>query len=51
MVAIPVAAVILIGIWRHRTVAPPKGGVALGDDVVKSSGTADVLAEARRDFG
>jgi TRAP transporter 4TM/12TM fusion protein len=51
MVAIPVTAVILIGIWRHRIVAPPKGGVVLSDDVVKSSGTAEVLAEARRDFG
>jgi len=51
MVAIPVAAVILIGIWRHRIVAPPKGGVVLSDEVVKSSGTAEVLAEARRDFG
>ncbi len=51
MVAIPVAAVILIGIWRHRIVAPPKGGVVPSDDVVKSTGTAEVLAEARRDFG
>jgi TRAP-type uncharacterized transport system fused permease subunit len=51
MVAIPVTAVILIGIWRHRIVAPPKGGIVLKDDAVKSSGTAEVLAEARRDFG
>jgi TRAP transporter 4TM/12TM fusion protein len=51
MVAIPVAAVIVIGIWRHRIVAPPKGGVVLSDDVVKSTGTSELLAEARRDFG
>jgi hypothetical protein len=50
MVAIPVAVVVLIGIWRHRIVAPPKGGLVLSDDVVKSSDNK-VLAEARRDFG
>ena len=51
MVAIPVTAVILIGIWRHRIVAPPKGDIVLKDEVVKSTATAEVLAEARRDFG
>ena len=51
MVAIPVTAVILIGIWRHRIVAPPKGGMVVSDEVVKSTVPADVLAEARRDFG
>ena len=51
MVAIPVTAVIVIGIWRHRIVAPPKGGVVLSDDVVKATGTSELLAEARRDFG
>jgi TRAP-type uncharacterized transport system fused permease subunit len=49
--AVIVIVALAIGVWRHRLVAPPKGGVAVQDETVTSRDRAEVLAEARRDFG
>ena len=54
MVAVPVALLIVFGIWRHQLVAPPKSFAAPGDtaDAGPVSGDlAAMVAEAKRDYG
>jgi TRAP-type uncharacterized transport system fused permease subunit len=52
LVGVVVALGIIVGIYRHRQVAPEAGAIARGEsDAAPSGDLAPVLAEAKRDIG
>jgi TRAP-type uncharacterized transport system fused permease subunit len=50
-VAIPVAAAIAFGIWRHRIIAPPKTAAETEGMAASAEELAPLLAEAKREVG
>jgi len=52
LVGVVVALGIIVGIYRHRQIAPEAGAIAReGSDVAPAGDLAPVLAEAKRDIG
>ena len=51
-VAVVVLAGLVLGIWQHRKIAPPKTAIAAPSEMASPSGDlAPILAEAKRDVG
>jgi hypothetical protein len=50
-VAIAVVVALVLGIWRHRIIAPPIAAVPSEAAAASPDAAAPVLAEARREVG
>jgi hypothetical protein len=50
-VSVVVALALVVGIWQHRQVAPPKTFAAVPQPGASSGDLTPVLAEAKRDIG
>ncbi len=51
MIAVPLFLALVVGIWQHRRIAPPKSYSAMPQSTAPSGDLAPVLAEAKRDIG
>jgi hypothetical protein len=53
IISVPVFAALILGIWQHRLIAPPKALPVTGTAAIPAAGLGDlsqILAEAKREI-